>query len=99
MNKKKLYWLFQIGGWGIYALFSLAVGIISAPGESIDPRLFEVVIFETLLLLALTHFYRYVIILEGWRQKPATFVFPRLLGPNSLKFEDFQILTHQVFGA
>jgi len=79
MNKEKLYWIFQIAGWGIYALFSLAVGIITSPDESIDPRIFATVIFETLLLLGLTHFYRYAIHREGWLQKPAAYVFPRLL--------------------
>ena len=81
MNKKKLYWIFQIGGWGVYALFSFAAGMMSIPVEagSINPWIFGTVIFETLLLMGLTQFYRWVIIKEGWLQKPVTKVFPLLL--------------------
>ena len=79
-NKKRLYWLLQLGGWSIYAIFSLAVGILSAPEDTqaIDPRVFSIVIFETLALLGLTQFYRWVFIREGWLQKPIYKVFPRL---------------------
>ena len=80
MNKKKLYWIFQIGGWALYAIFSLAVGILSTPLDagSIQPWIFGSIFFETLLLFALTQFYRWMIINKGWLQKPMAHVFPRL---------------------
>jgi hypothetical protein len=79
-NKKKLYWILQIGGWGAYAAFSLAVGLLSAPSDAAALNAWiSTVIFETLLLLLLTQFYRWVIIKEGWLTKPVSLVLPRML--------------------
>lgn len=81
MNKKKLYWLLQIGGWGCYFILFVIANIIDEPaGDSINYKAFITVIFEVLMLIGVSHFFRYIIVKEDWLQKPIPRLIPRVLG-------------------
>jgi len=80
MNKKKLYWLFQIGGWGCYFVLFIIANIFDQPaGESINYKAFIAVIFEVLMLMGVSHFFRFVIVRESWLLKPIPRLIPRIL--------------------
>lgn len=63
MNKQRLYWSLQIGGWTLYAAVQIVASIIASAGTSSD-RIF--LLFESLLCLLVTHFARVIFKPGGW---------------------------------
>ena len=78
MNKYKLYWIFQIAGWSTYALMQIIVWVLVNPDTNIS-NLVSISVFEAFTFLSFTHFYRYIIIKEGWLQIPFSNTIPRVL--------------------
>lgn len=64
MNKLKLYWTLQIGGWLLYAVIQIVSSIIATGGTSSDRIIF--LFFESLLCLLVTHFARLVLRPRSW---------------------------------
>ena len=78
MNKYKLYWVFQIAGWSTYALMQIIVWVLVNPDTNTS-NLISISVFEAFTFLSFTHFYRYIIIKEGWLQIPFSKTIPRVL--------------------
>ena len=78
MNKCKLYWVLQIAGWSTYELMQIIVWVLGNPDTNIS-NLVSISVFEAFTFLSFTHFYRYIIIKEGWLQIPFSNTIPRVL--------------------
>ena len=64
VNKNRLYWTLQIGGWAAYAAFQIIVSSLAA-SEVRTTRILSF-IFEALLCLVITHYYRNYINERKW---------------------------------
>ncbi len=64
MNKRKLYWTMQIGGWLLYALVQIVSSIIASGETSSDRIIF--LFFESLLCLVVTHVARILLNPSKW---------------------------------
>src|ERR1700755_1176070 len=78
VNKSRLYWMLQIGGWSMYAGFQI-VTFVLASGTGIKmPRLLSFV-FEALLCLLITHYYRTYINQKKWLSMGLARLIPNVL--------------------
>ena len=64
MNKQRLYWTLQIGGWLLYAVVQIVSSIIASGGTSSDRVIF--LFFESLLCLLVTHLFRIFLNPSKW---------------------------------
>lgn len=64
MNKQRLYWSMQIGGWLLYAVVQIVSSII-ASGETRSDRVIFL-LFDSLLCLLVTHFARVLLHPSKW---------------------------------
>jgi sensor histidine kinase YesM len=76
MNKKKLYWICQILGWGSYGI--LQVSLFSFTGN-IDLKLVIGEFFQVLFYILLTHLLRGSIIKLGWLNVKWYLLIPRII--------------------
>ncbi|HZY80391.1 MAG TPA: histidine kinase [Cyclobacteriaceae bacterium] len=65
VNKTRLYWTLQIGGWAVYAAIQIVTNVFASGAEVRTPRLWFFV-FEAMLCLFITHFYRNYIKEKKW---------------------------------
>jgi sensor histidine kinase YesM len=78
VNKQRLYWTLQVGGWSIYAILQISFFIFS--NESISGRRFFFFILESGIGLFLTHLFRYLIVYQfKWMSLPLPKLIPRVL--------------------
>lgn len=64
MNKQRLYWSMQIGGWLLYALVQIVSSIIASGMTSSDRVIF--LLIDSLLCLLVTHFARVLLHPSTW---------------------------------
>jgi len=77
MNKQRLYWIFQITGWSIYALLNI-LGI-SFQSTHFTPIMALPIITESLYFFLITHIYRSLSKKMEWLQLPTTQLIPKVL--------------------
>jgi len=65
LNKQKLYWSLQLGGWAFYAIVQIAASVIAAEGLGISTQRIIFFGYEAVFCLLLTHGYRHFI--NEWR--------------------------------
>jgi sensor histidine kinase YesM len=66
MNKVRLYWLLQVGGWAAFALVqSVAYQMTERAPEYVNTQI-ALSIIEAATFLTLTHLYRFLMIRMGW---------------------------------
>lgn len=65
VNKNRLYWTLQIGGWTTYAAFQI-VTIVLASGAALRINRLAYFVLEALLCLLVTHYYRTYINEKKW---------------------------------
>ncbi|MDH5599560.1 MAG: histidine kinase, partial [Cyclobacteriaceae bacterium] len=76
MNKKKLYWFLQVGGWSAYTAAQIILLFISStPGGAQIVFL----VIESILFFILTHNFRRFIKKGDWISFPLSKIFPRVL--------------------
>jgi hypothetical protein len=78
VNKNRLYWTLQIGGWVAYAVFQILFSILASGAEVKSPRLLSF-IFEALLCLLVTHYYRNYINENKWLSMGLARLIPRVV--------------------
>lgn len=78
MNKRRLYWLLQIGGWLSFALVQIA-GFVLLGGQVVDKSKIIFWLVEASLFLLFTHFFRILIIRWGWLALGMARLIPRML--------------------
>ncbi len=75
MNKKKAYWICQLGGWSLYALLNI---YILKTADKLTYNLALSLIVESLYYLFSTHLFRLYIIERGWLKLYISRLLPRL---------------------
>lgn len=80
VNKARLYWTLQVGGWSIYALMEITLNAVASdnPGISTQRALFFV--YEAGFGLLLTHGYRTLINTRKWLGMEMPVLIPRVVG-------------------
>jgi two-component system, LytTR family, sensor kinase len=77
LQKHRLYWTLQIGGWLLYALLQIIASTLASGTVSTNRIIF--LLYEALLCLLITHIFRYYLSRLKW----LSFSLPRLI-PNIL---------------
>lgn len=80
VNKTRLYWTLQVGGWFMYALMEITLNAVASdnPGISTQRTLFF--IYEAGFGLLLTHGYRTLINARKWLGMEMSILIPRVVG-------------------
>lgn len=80
VNKARLYWTLQVGGWTLYALAEIVLNALASdtPGFSIQRVLFFS--YEAATGLLLTHGYRTLMNRKRWLGSGMPVLLPRVLG-------------------
>lgn len=78
MTKKKLYWIFQIGGWSLYILLTIISGSMFTEDSLTSPGL-GLFFMEGLSFLLITHGFRYIIIKKNWLAKSMRNLIPEVI--------------------
>ncbi len=76
LNKRRLYWTLQIGGWSLYAIFQIVTSVLASVSQSITVQRALFLVYEPLLCLLLTHGFRYLIIEWRWMSFSLTRLIP-----------------------
>ena len=77
MNKQRLYWIFQITGWSIYALLNI-LGV-SFQSTHFTPLMALPIIAESVYFFGITHVYRSQSKKLLWLQLPTTKLIPKVI--------------------
>ena len=77
MNKYRIYWVLQIGGWTIYALAQIAASYMAS--GSVTPQRVIFFVLEALLCLAVTHVFRNRLKHWKWLYQPMYKLIPGVL--------------------
>lgn len=64
MVKKGLYWTLQIGGWLLYAVIQIVASALAS--GRVEPRRVVFLVYEALICLLITHFYRIFVKRKNW---------------------------------
>ena len=83
MNKTRLYWLCQIGGWSLYALFQIffiyLADLYNSEYNLLDNKLIISHVLLVVLSILTSHFYREFIIRWGWLKKFTRELIPKII--------------------
>jgi two-component system, LytTR family, sensor kinase len=74
LNKTRLYYTLQIGGWSVYAIVQIVSSSFASIREISSQRI-VFLLYETLLCLLVTHLFRFLINKRQW----LSYGFPRLI--------------------
>src|SRR5882757_4641987 len=66
VNKQRLYWTLQVGGWTFYAIVQIAFSVLASDEQRVSSERAIFLIYEAILCLLLTHGYRYLINQRKW---------------------------------
>lgn len=66
LNKQKLYWTLQIGGWTFYALLQIAASVVAAGALGVSTQRVIFLAYEAIFCLLVSHGYRYYINKWKW---------------------------------
>lgn len=80
VNKVRLYWTLQIGGWATYAIISITFSAVvsDSPGVSLQRVFF--LSYEAVFCLLLTHGFRELINRWNWLSAGMAVLIPRVMG-------------------
>ncbi|HNP96300.1 MAG TPA: histidine kinase [Cyclobacteriaceae bacterium] len=65
LNKQKLYWTLQIGGWSLYATVQIAASVVAAGALGVSTQRIVFLAYEAVFCLLVSHLYRHYI--NKWR--------------------------------
>ncbi len=80
VNKVRLYWTLQIGGWSVYFLSQLVFSVVASEEPHISTQRVLFLIYESMLGLLLTHGYRHLINRWKWMNAGMPVLIPRVTG-------------------
>src|SRR5690242_18701126 len=64
VQKHRLYWTLQIGGWLLYALIQIIASVLATGNVSVSKTIF--LLYEAFIFLAVTHTFRYYLSKLRW---------------------------------
>jgi sensor histidine kinase YesM len=76
MNRKKLYWISQVSGWGIFTIINI---LVIASFETMSWQRGIIWIYLYLVGIAFTHVFRGIIKKRNWLTLPLKKIIPRVL--------------------
>jgi two-component system, LytTR family, sensor kinase len=79
LNKKRLYWTLQIGGWTFYVIAQIVLSILLSSSQTISVQRILFFIYEGFLCLLLSHGFRYLIIRWRWMGLELTRLIPSVV--------------------
>jgi two-component system LytT family sensor kinase len=79
MNKQRIYWICQVFGWSLYGL--LQISLFSVAGD-VDDRFVIGELFQVVVFILLTHFFRYIILSFNWLNFKWYSLMPRIIAGN-----------------
>lgn len=79
MNKRKLYWTFQLGGWALYGLFQIIGANVVAGERSLQWTDYAPLVTETVFFFIATHLLREVVIKRKWLSMGMAAIIPRII--------------------
>ena len=77
MNKTRIYWICQVGGWSLYALFNLLLFALN--DEKLAPAQIIGQVILTGYFIISTHIYRNLIVKWGWLRILSPRLIPKIL--------------------
>ena len=77
MNRTKIYWICQIGGWSLLAVFNLVLFVLD--DETLIPAELTAQLLLTGYYILSTHIYRNLIIRWGWLRILNPKLIPRII--------------------
>ncbi len=80
VNKPRLYWTLQVGGWTLYALIQIGFSAIASDSAGISTQRAIFLSYEAIFGLLLTHIFRGLIIQWKWLNADMTVLIPRIIG-------------------
>jgi two-component system LytT family sensor kinase len=78
VNKVRLYWTLQIGGWSVYFLSQLVFSVFASEDPRISTQRVLFLIYESIFGLLLTHGYRHLINRWKWLSARMALLIPRV---------------------
>ncbi|MFY0591628.1 sensor histidine kinase [Roseivirga sp.] len=102
MRKKRLYWAFQIFGWGVY--FLLNIFTLSINPQDLGPEIIRIsrieILLHTPIMLLFSHYViRKVIIQRNWLQINIIRVIPRILGLITISALSVLVISYMLYWA
>jgi len=79
VNKDRLYWTLQAGGWAFYAGVQILFSVFASNGQGVSSQRVIFLFAEALLCLLLSHIYRYVINQRKWLTLGMANLIPRVI--------------------
>lgn len=79
LNKRRLYWTLQIGGWTCYAAAQIITSYIASVTQTVSPQRILLFIYEALFCLILSHGYRFLMNEWKWMSLNLPRLIPRVV--------------------
>src|SRR4051812_17639171 len=79
VNKNRLYWTLQIGGWMFYAILQIVVSVFASDGQGVSTQRVIFLTYEAFFGLLLTHTFRNLINKWGWLESGMSRLIPRII--------------------
>ena len=79
LNKERLYWTLQVGGWSAYFSFNIISYVLASGGAQVSTQRVIYLLFEAFFGLLLTHFYRNYINRRKWLAMSLARLIPHVL--------------------
>lgn len=77
VNKHRLYWSLQIGGWFLYALIQITSSVLAS--ATVSPKRVVFLLYEAIICLLVTHGFRSFFHLRRWVNLKPVQLIPRVL--------------------
>lgn len=79
VNKERLYWTLQIGGWTLYALIQIIVSVFASDTQGVSPQRVIFLSYEAIFCLLITHIFRNLINQWRWLSAGMAVLIPRVI--------------------
>lgn len=79
LNKQKLYWTLQIGGWTFYALLQIAASVVAAGALGVSTQRIIFLGYEAIFCLLVSHVYRHYINKWKWLNLGMSRLIPKVI--------------------
>src|SRR6185369_4187516 len=79
VNKVRLYWSLQVGGWALYAVVQIVFAVLAGGEGNISNQRILFLLYEATLCLIVSHMYRNRINRWKWLSLGMSRLFPRAI--------------------
>ena len=79
VNKSRLYWTLQVGGWTLYALIQIIGSVFASESQGVSAQRVIFLTYEAIFCLLLTHVFRNLINRWRWLEASMAVLIPRVI--------------------